>query len=423
MECFFDKESITWGANWVVELEKGIDSCDTIVIILSPDYCKSEWALIERTSSMADDPAGLKKKVRPLLLKPYEDLLPRFLKPIQSIDVSTDDKFEKQYPSICRELGGTLVEETHDEDRNKLPSIRDLPRRHRMPYRSLYNKFVGRVDDLWNIHDMLKTRRTTVVEGIGIVAGAGGIGKTQLAIEYVHRLGCHYPGGVFWIDAEQGTSAMISWIAQPADIEIDNTLQEKDQLLQLWNALARLQPVLIVLDNFPEDQPLQPWLPTVDSIHTLVTTRRRDLNHPRLSLRFMSTEEGIKLVNSGEREFGAEAEKLVGALGGLPLALELARNFLNIRPGLAIDGLLEEMKKMGEIEALDVFAEKYSDELPTGHVKEVAATFRMSVDAASPGCKGHIAVHVHTGPGSSPCKIVEEHLECFIQRRHYKSCR
>ncbi len=25
VSCFFDRESIAWGANWVIELEKGID--------------------------------------------------------------------------------------------------------------------------------------------------------------------------------------------------------------------------------------------------------------------------------------------------------------------------------------------------------------------------------------------------------------
>ncbi len=94
VSCFFDKESIAWGTNWVTELEKGIDECEFIVLCLSPNFCQSEWTEIERTSAMADDPKGLKRKIRPLLLEPCGNLFPRFLKPIKLIDVSTPEKFD-----------------------------------------------------------------------------------------------------------------------------------------------------------------------------------------------------------------------------------------------------------------------------------------------------------------------------------------
>jgi hypothetical protein len=32
VDVFYDQESIAWGANWVVELEKGIDECEFIVV-------------------------------------------------------------------------------------------------------------------------------------------------------------------------------------------------------------------------------------------------------------------------------------------------------------------------------------------------------------------------------------------------------
>ena len=91
VECFFDKESIEWGANFVLSLEKGIDDSDVIVAVLSPEFCKSEWNKIERTSTMLDDPRGLRRRMRPLLRRPCT--LPIFLKPLQQIDVSTDALF------------------------------------------------------------------------------------------------------------------------------------------------------------------------------------------------------------------------------------------------------------------------------------------------------------------------------------------
>ncbi len=415
VDCFFDKESIEWGANWVIELEKGIDDSDNIILVLSPDFCRSEWTKIERTSSMADDPGGLKKRLKPLLLEPCGDLLPRFLKPIHHIDVSTPEKFEEAYPKICRSLGGTPVGEGFVTSRDTLPRISRLPDRSRMPYRSLGNGFVGRVSDLWNIHDILVNRKAAVVEGVGIIMGTGGIGKTQLAIEYVHRFGVNYPGGVFWVDADRGIATLINQVTQSAGIEIDSTQKEKDQLLQMWGKLSRFPRSLIVLDNFPEKKPLQPWLPPSGSICMLVTTRRRDLNLSRIPLGFMTADEGIKLLSSGERKFSQEAEGLVEALGGLPLALELAKNFLNLRPNLSIQGILQEIQRVGELTVLNAFADQYADELPSGHTKEVAATFQISWDLASPNAKQVLQVMALLAPKPVPARLISKALSLSVE--------
>jgi TIR domain len=109
IQCFLDKESIAWGSNWVVELEKGIDECDVMLVVLSKAYCESEWTRIENTSIRVEDPAALRRKIRPLLLEDCSAALPRFFKPIQSIDVSTPEKLEREYSKICRELGGDPV--------------------------------------------------------------------------------------------------------------------------------------------------------------------------------------------------------------------------------------------------------------------------------------------------------------------------
>ena len=104
--CFYDEESIEWGANWVLTLENAIDTCDFFVPVLSPAFVRSKWVELERTSALAGDPAGARRKTRPLLLRDCD--VPRFLKPIQTVDVSTTALFESTYPKICRALGGTL---------------------------------------------------------------------------------------------------------------------------------------------------------------------------------------------------------------------------------------------------------------------------------------------------------------------------
>ena len=178
VRCFFDIESIGWGDNWVRALERAIDECRYIVFVLSPDFCNSEWVEVERTSSIADDPSGLKRKVRPLMLRQCRDLptFPRFLRQVQVIDVSTNSLFEENYPRICRELGGVPQVDLVSADRSKLPPVHPLPERHWMPYHSLDDKFIGRVRQIWDLFDSLFQDGTAVLQGTGVVAGTGGLG-------------------------------------------------------------------------------------------------------------------------------------------------------------------------------------------------------------------------------------------------------
>ena len=273
--------------------------------------------------------------------------------------------------------------------------------------------FAGRVADLWKIYDSLQKGEATVVEGVGVVMGMVGLGKTQTAIEFVHRFGLCYPGGLFWIEAEQGISNMIAKIADASEIKIDGRLEIDVQLKLLWKNLNTFKAVLIILDNFPENEELAPWLPPVNNIHILVTTRRRDLfRYSRIPLDILDAAEGRALLNSGVRQFDeADAAKIVNALGGLPLALELTKHFLNIRTSLSVDELLAEIQKTGEMKTLDLFAEKYGDQLPSGHVKAVGATIQLSWALASDTAKKVLQAMAVLAPEPVPKRLLREILD------------
>lgn len=235
VDCFFDAESIGWGDNRVRALERALGECTDIVFVLSPDFCNSEWAEAERTSRIADDASGSRCRPRPLILRECSDLptFPRFLKQIQTLDVSTREKFEANYEKICHELGGTIVRGVETTRRGELPAVQPLPERHRMPFHSLGDRFVGWTDSIWQVYGALHRGSTTVVQGTGILAGAGGLGKSQAAAEYVHRFGTGYRGGVYWVDYDRGLSALVSQVSEAAGLAIDTKAEERVQTAAL----------------------------------------------------------------------------------------------------------------------------------------------------------------------------------------------
>ena len=297
-------------------------------------------------------------------------------------------------------------------NRDSLPPVCGwFPKRWRMPYRSLGDRFINKVRDMWEIHDILTAQKKAVVGGVGVLKGMGGIGKTQLAIEYADRFRMCYPGGIFWIDTERGRFSVTAQVSEGAsDIVIDETLEEDRRLDALWKILGGFPPTLLILDNFLEDQPLRNWLPPSGSVHTLVTTRRRDLDYSGVSLKTMTEAEGLALLNSGEREIGAEGKRLVAVLGGLPLAIELAKAYLNNRKTLSVGDLIGAIVERGEMAALDTFADNYSDELPSKHEKHVAATIGISWQAASPTEQAVLRAVSLLAPEPVPARLIRKIL-------------
>src|SRR5262249_48014317 len=114
-----------------------------------------------------------------------------------------------------------------------LPPVTALPAANWMPYRSLKDRFVGRVPDLWSIHRNLEAQNL-----IASVSGFAGLGKTQLAIEYAWRFARCYPAGVFWIDAERGRESILE-LLQSADLQVGSGSDLNMQIGLLWRALAR----------------------------------------------------------------------------------------------------------------------------------------------------------------------------------------
>ncbi len=201
--------------------------------------------------------------------------------------------------------------------------------------------------------------------------------------------------------------AMITRISEAARVEVDTKAEEPEQLAQVWRELnSRGLASLVILDNFPEDLKLRPFLPNTGRVHTIITTRRQDLAGATVRLPFLTIEEGVRLLNSGERQFGQSAGALAEQLGGLPLALELAKSYLNYRKDISVPALIDEMKRLGEVEVLRAFAAEYRDELPSRHERDVVATFQLSWNILADSAKHLLRVMGELAPAPVPQKFL-----------------
>jgi len=411
--CFFDKKSIRCGENWVNTIDKELEESNTIIAILSENYFKSSWAKLEYHAALikAVESKSPKKYFYPILIDGNCNI-PPLLQTYEIIDLSTNQKLSSNYSKIFEVLGISIFEKNRNIDNNSQQQVRRLPKINNIPSPSLSKNFVGRHDELKDLHNIL-INNNAKVEGVGIINGITGVGKTMLAIEYAHRFGDEYQGGIFWVDAELGISNMISVITQSIGQQVDNIENIEVQLLQLWRLLLnREKPILIILDNFPDYEPLRPWLPNcLSSVFILVTTRRRDLNYSKITLKTLNKFDSLEMLNSGERKFGNEANLLFEMLSGHPLAIELSKNFLNRRTDISIENLIYEIKRIGEVKSLSLLIDSYSDELPSKHSKEIAATFYMCFKQVSNNSTGLLYVISILSPIPIPRKLLRNILK------------
>ena len=199
---------------------------------------------------------------------------------------------------------------------------------------------VGQQGVVEEIRAKLQSGQRAYIGQAVVIPGAGGLGKTQLAVEYVDRYGATYPGGVVWLQADGQLDMQLLVLAQDAGWFPAGT--DPKLLLDLARQRLRSRPdCLLVFDNLEKLQDIQPYLPpSTASIHILATSRNVQEAFTPVELKLLAPEPARQLLiqEAGRSPQGpAEqqaAQDLADRLAGLPLALELAGRKLRHLPGL-----------------------------------------------------------------------------------------
>ncbi len=274
----------------------------------------------------------------------------------------------------------------------EIPDPGPLPIASRLPLRP-NPLFVGRQAELRALAQAIQTRDTVAVGQTIVTTGLGGIGKTQLAVEFAHRYGRYFPGGVFWLNFTS-PEAIAAQIASCGSLE-GMALQPDFDNLPLTQQIKLVQrawrePVnrLLIFDDCHEETLLAQWRPPTGGCRLIITSRRGRwdpaLGVAQLALKVFSREESIALLHQFRPDLPPDmANAIAHELGDLPLALHLAGSFLNTYREVvsALDYLAElrtwRDQKLLDHPSLQGWGANYS---PTAHELHVARTFAMSYD-------------------------------------------
>ncbi len=167
--------------------------------------------------------------------------------------------------------------------------------------------FVGREADLKALALALKAGETAAVGQIAAATGLGGIGKTQLASEFVHRYGQYFQGGVFWLSFAdpEAVPAEIATCGGPGAMKLRDdfgALSLNDQVQLVAAEWQNPLPRLLVFDNCEDEALLASWRPRAGGCRVLVTSRREiwslHLGVHALSLGVLQRPESLALLRS-----------------------------------------------------------------------------------------------------------------------------
>ena len=89
IRTWFDEQSIKWGANFVQEIERGLDAADFVVVFVSPGLMRSSWAQEELAFAMSRQVSGRRVRLMPVLLADTD--MPPLLRTISYLDLRDGD--------------------------------------------------------------------------------------------------------------------------------------------------------------------------------------------------------------------------------------------------------------------------------------------------------------------------------------------
>lgn len=323
------------GANWVNSMHEGVQCSMRTIALLSPEYLSSTYGTAEWHAAWRDDPLGEQRKLIPLRVAECER--PGLLGSVVSVDLFglTEAKTRSELRRAIDQAvagrgdparkppfprpGRVRTVEVAPLFPGALPEVWNIPARN--------PNFTGRSDLLDRLHRLLTWGGPVAVHSLH---GMGGVGKTQVGIEYAHRYASDYELG-WWVPAERPELIPnhLARLAEAMGLRVDSDLARAVE--HVLAVLRRQTRWLLVFDNAEDPQALRPFLPGSGG-HVVITTRRAGFASMSsvLEVDVLERAESLALLHRRIPVLThQQSQQLAELLGDLPLALEQAAAYLD----------------------------------------------------------------------------------------------
>jgi tetratricopeptide (TPR) repeat protein len=284
---------ISGGQEWEGEIDAHMKSADIILLLVSSDFLASNYCYdIEVTTAMERHEAK-EARVIPIILRPCDwntapfgklQALPKDVIPVRKWS-DQDEAFLDIAKGIRRVAGEIRLagEKESQPHVSSSPEAPDPASRLHIPD-ILRVEFVPRKDQSGDdIVARLKEELAPHKRRLVALWGAGGVGKTALAIETARGLTETFGHRVVWVSADGLKDFNLSTLLDAIATQLGQddlrklALEPKKEQVR---AIVAAVPALIVLDNFetiepPEAKQCAEWLAQPALCSALITTRDR----------------------------------------------------------------------------------------------------------------------------------------------------
>ena len=208
------------------------------------------------------------------------------------------------------------------------------------------NMFFTERDDMLHIlNQELQMQDAVALSQPQAITGLGGIGKTQMALEYAYRYGSKY-AAVLWVRAASSSELVSSFVELASVLNLpERNEQDQSIIVEAVQRWLRLHTGwLLVFDNMDDPAVAKPFLPNVGSGHLLFTTRVQALSDiaqcievqqmkPEIGALLLLRRAGIippqAMLEQADKDKCTIASEISKEVDGLPLALDQAGAYVS----------------------------------------------------------------------------------------------
>jgi NB-ARC domain len=236
---------------------------------------------------------------------------------------------------VNQHIGDKITQIIKSQEKPPVPRIQAPPQ-----------DFTGRDEELGSLLKVFD--RGATITGL---RGAGGIGKTALALKLADKLKSRFPDGQIFLKLD----GMSPNPLKPADAMAqvvrafrcseERLPEDQNELQRLYNSVLEGKRVLLLLDNAADDMQVLPLLPPMGC--AILVTSRKKFTLPGMpepfSLDTLKPIEARDMLLKICPRIGSYADELTKHCGYLPLALRAGASLLTVQSDMSPSSYLEEL--------------------------------------------------------------------------------